>query len=64
MTGLVYYKIMNNPGVALPSTGGPGTNLIYLLGLTLTGLAGTFLLKWKNRESPHSMAVLVGRTDE
>ncbi len=32
-------SIKNEPGAVLPNTGGPGTNLIYLLGIMLTGLA-------------------------
>ena len=44
--------VSNNPGVALPSTGGPGVNLIYLFGIMLTGVAGTGLVMWKRqRES-------------
>ena len=35
--------IANEPGAALPNTGGPGTTLIYLLGILLTGLAGAGL---------------------
>lgn len=34
----------NTLGAALPGTGGPGTNLIYLLGLMLAGIAGAGLL--------------------
>ncbi len=39
----------NTPGAVLPATGGPGTSLIYLLGIMLTCLAGVGLLmkrKW------------------
>ena len=36
--------IRNVTGYELPSTGGPGTTLIHLLGLLLTGLAGIGLL--------------------
>ena len=45
------YKVtvLNNPGVELPSTGGPGTNLIYLLGLLLTSFAGTGILMKRRR---------------
>ena len=32
-------------GYELPSTGGPGTTLIYLLGLLLTAIAGAGLMK-------------------
>ena len=43
--------IENEPGVALPSTGGPGTNLLYLLGSMLVMLAGAgfILLQRKKR---------------
>ena len=43
--------IGNTPGAALPSTGGPGTNLLYLLGgllITFAG-AGFILLQRKKR---------------
>lgn len=39
----------NEPGAALPSAGGPGTNHLYLLGLTFTGFTGAGLLMRKNR---------------
>ena len=42
-------EVLNNPGVELPSTGGPGTNLIYLIGLLLTSFAGTGILMKKLR---------------
>ena len=40
------YYIQNEPGVALPSTGGPGTGLFYILGSILVIGAGLML---KNR---------------
>ena len=40
----VYYRVINNPGFELPHTGGPGTTLIHLLGIMLTGLAGACLV--------------------
>jgi LPXTG-motif cell wall-anchored protein len=43
--------VTNEPGVALPSTGGSGTNLIYLLGIMLTGIAGTGLVMKKRRRA-------------
>ena len=43
--------IRNDAGVSLPSTGGPGTRLIYLLGTLLTVLAGAVLLAGKRRRS-------------
>ena len=48
------YKVGNTPGVALPSTGGPGTNLIYFLGIVLTGLAGGGLLMKRRRRDTES----------
>ena len=39
--------VINTAGVTLPSTGGPGTGLIYLAGILLTGLAGAFLVSGK-----------------
>lgn len=42
--------VSNEPGAALPSTGGPGTNLLYLLGIMLTAFAGGGLM-WKRRRS-------------
>ena len=41
----------NTPGVALPNTGGPGTNLIYILGIMLTGLAGAGLVMKRRRRN-------------
>ena len=34
------YTIQNEPGAVLPATGGPGTDMIYFLGIILTSLAG------------------------
>ena len=42
-------RVWNNSGVSLPSTGGPGSNLIHLFGIMLTGIAGTGLLMWKRK---------------
>ena len=41
--------IRNDAGVVLPSTGGPGTKMIYLLGTILTALAGAGLVMRKRR---------------
>ena len=38
------FKVENEPGAALPNTGGIGTNLIYFFGIMLTVLAGAGLL--------------------
>ena len=45
------FKVENEPGAALPSTGGPGTNLIYLLGIMLTSLAGTGLVMKRRKRN-------------
>jgi LPXTG-motif cell wall-anchored protein len=50
-TEIIYYRITNNPGAVLPSTGGPGTNLIYILGIMLTGLAGAGLVMKRRRRN-------------
>ena len=39
----------NEPGAALPNSGGPGTRLLYLLGILLAGIAGAGLLLRKHR---------------
>ena len=43
------FIIPNEPGAALPNTGGPGTTVLYLLGIMLTGLAGAGLVMRKRR---------------
>ena len=44
--------IENTPGAALPHTGGHGTNMLYLLGITLIGLAGAgFVMKKRRRNT-------------
>ena len=43
-TGVYVIKVQNSAGVELPYTGGPGTTLIYLMGIMLTGLAGAGLV--------------------
>lgn len=48
---LALLTIKNTPGAALPNTGGPGTNLIYLFGIMLTGLAGTGILMKRRRRN-------------
>ena len=39
----------NEPGVALPSTGGPGTNILYLLGSLMLAFSGAGLVMRKRR---------------
>jgi LPXTG-motif cell wall-anchored protein len=43
--------VENTPGASLPNAGGPGTNLIYLFGIMLTGLAGTGLVMKRRRRN-------------
>ena len=43
--------VYNSTGYELPSTGGPGTNLIYILGILLTGIAGAGLVMRKRRRT-------------
>ena len=52
---IVYYRIINNPGVELPSTGGPGTTLIYLLGIMLACIGGTGLMMKKRRKAAYEI---------
>ncbi|MBQ9065601.1 MAG: LPXTG cell wall anchor domain-containing protein [Blautia sp.] len=44
-------KVGNEPGAALPNTGGPGTSLIYLLGTMLTGIAGAGTVMKRRRKA-------------
>ena len=45
------FEVKNEPGVALPSTGGPGTRFFTILGSMLICLAGAgFILLNKKRE--------------
>ena len=43
------FTVKNEPGAALPSTGGPGSTALYLLGIMLTGFAGAGLVMRKRR---------------
>jgi len=45
------FEINNNPGYELPSTGGPGTLTLYMLGLTLTAIAGAGLALSRRRNA-------------
>ena len=45
------FRVGNTPGAALPSTGGPGTSLICLLGIMLTGLAGAGMVMQLRRKA-------------
>ena len=48
-TDLAGYQIENEPGVALPSTGGSGTRLFTIFGSTLILGAGMMLVKRRRR---------------
>ena len=46
----ITFKVENEPGAALPNTGGPGTNMLYLLGITLISLVGAgYVLKSRSK---------------
>lgn len=46
------FIVGNTPGAILPSTGGPGTNILYLIGCILTILAGVgVVMRRKRREA-------------
>jgi len=45
----INFKVENEPGAALPNTGGPGTTTLYLLGIMLTTFAGAGLVMRKRR---------------
>lgn len=46
------FIVGNTPGAILPSTGGPGTNILYLIGCILTILAGMgIVMRRKRREA-------------
>ena len=44
------YTVQNEPGAALPSTGGMGTALFYILGSALTVSAGTLIVVQRRRK--------------
>ena len=43
-------RVWNNPGVELPSTGGPGTALFTAIGGIMTAMAGAILTLKKRKE--------------
>ena len=50
--GVWKLKIQNTAGLELPYTGGPGTSMIYLLGIILISLAGAgYLMKRRRRNA-------------
>lgn len=50
-TGGSSFKIENEPGSALPNAGGLGTTHIYLLGVTLMGIAGASLVMERRKRA-------------
>ena len=48
-TNNINLKITNEPGAALPHTGGPGPMKIWLMGIMFTGLAGIGLMLRRRR---------------
>ena len=51
------FYIENEPGVVLPNTGGPGTTLIYLIGILLTGIASAgFVMQLQERKKKRDAA--------
>lgn len=48
-TGVYIIKVQNSAGIVLPSIGGPGTNMIYLIGIMLTDIGGAGLVVRKRR---------------
>ena len=45
----VTYRIRNDAGARLPNTGGPGTNILYLLGSLMLALGSAGLVMRKKR---------------
>ena len=43
------FRIENEPGAALPNTGGPGTKMLYLFGITMIGLATSGFVVMRRR---------------
>ncbi len=48
--GIIPYTVENNKGVVLPSTGGMGTTLFYVVGGVLVAFAGVLLITKKRME--------------
>lgn len=49
-TGIIEWKVENNQGIVLPSTGGMGTTLFYVVGGVLVAFAGVLLITKKRME--------------
>ena len=52
ITGTLNWKLVvtNDAGAMLPNTGGPGTSIIYLLGIMLIGLAGAGIMMCSHKK--------------
>lgn len=48
---IAYYRITNNPGAKLPSTGGIGTTIFYILGFAIIAASGAGLVIRKRKKS-------------
>lgn len=49
-TGIIEWTVENNQGIVLPSTGGMGTTLFYVVGGVLVAFAGVLLITKKRME--------------
>ena len=49
--GVWKLSVQNYAGYELPHTGGPGTNLIYRIGLMITAIAGVWLMIKRRRRN-------------
>ena len=49
-TGIIEWKVENHQGIVLPSTGGMGTTLFYVVGGVLVAFAGVLLITKKRME--------------
>ena len=52
ITGTLNWMLVvtNDAGAMLPNTGGPGTSIIYLLGIMLIGLAGAGIMMCSHKK--------------
>lgn len=49
-TGIISFNISNTAGQQLPTTGGMGTTLFYLIGILIMGAAGVFFIKRNKKQ--------------
>ena len=54
------FTVENTPGASLPSTGGPGTNLLYLFGSMLVMLAGAGFVLQSRKRGKSDIVQLIG----